>query len=684
MIKIDFHIHTLPAEYETQFDFDKDTIKEYVTKAELDAIAITNHNMFNLDQYRQIVAEVSATVYPGIEIDLEKGHLLLIADIDDADDFARKCALVEQKKPSRDNSLSLDEFKQIFPDLDNYILIPHYKKNPVIPDEIIEQLEEFITAGEVTSPKKFMHCIKDKKGLAPVYFSDSRMYKDLPIPVRQTYLGCECVEFHAIKKRLSDRDKVSIFRDESTQLFQIFDDGQMLSTGLNVILGERSSGKSYTLNQIYQKQGGAEEVKYIEQFSLVARDEKKDAKIFDELLRQNESSLSKNYLGPLNSVINDVIDIDIKVDEKSVSNYIESLVNYAKMSEMQDTFSKAKLLGEEKFQPPNNKGLKDLIDSTDNLISNKEFKTTIEKYVSIHNLTKLYVALMNDYSKLEQEKQKQTWLNELIDDIRSNVRVRSAMPSIADINLYEIAINKRKVAKFEKVVHLARIKREIKDKNLKGFKIVARSKSFESVGDLKDSSGCKISFRDSYAEYKNPYEYLQKLKNLKNTQGLEATDIHKLFVKIEYDILNEHGAKLSGGEMSEFNLLQKIDDAHNYEILLIDEPESSFDNLFLNKKVNTIIKEIAQNMPVVIVTHNSTIGASIEPNYVLYTQRKIENGKPVYRVYSGGPASKDLLSTDGCCIKTLDVTMNCLEAGESAYKERNCVYERIGYENIGN
>ncbi len=676
MIKIDFHIHTLPAEYETQFDFDEDTIKEYVTKAELDAIAITNHNKFDLNQYRKIDDAVKIAVYPGIEIDLEKGHLLLIADIDDADDFARKCALVEQKKPSRDNSLSLDEFKQIFPDLRKYILIPHYKKTPVIRDEIIEQLGQFITAGEVTSPRKFMHCIKDTKGLVPVYFSDSRMCKDLPMPVRQTYLGCDDARsFSEIKNCLNDKSKVTLSRNKANKLFQIFDDGQMLSTGLNVILGERSSGKSHTLNQIYQKQGSSEEVKYIKQFSLVENDEK----IYKELLRQNESSLSKDYLGPLNSVINDVIDIDIKVDEKSVSKYIESLVNYAKMSEMQDTFSKAKLLGEEKFQPPNNKGLKDLIDSTDNLISNKEFKTTIEKYVSIHNLTKLYVALMNDYSKLEQEKQKQTWLNELIDDIRSNVRVRSAMPSIADINLYEIAINKRKVAKFEKVVHLARIKREIKDKNLKGFKIVARSKSFESVGDLKDSSGCKISFRDSYAEYKNPYEYLQKLKNLKNTQGLEATDIHKLFVKIEYDILNEHGAKLSGGEMSEFNLLQKIDDAHNYEILLIDEPESSFDNLFLNKKVNTIIKEIAENMPVVIVTHNSTIGASIKPDYVLYTQRKIENGKPVYRVYSGGPASKDLLSTDGSCIKTLDVTMNCLEAGESAYKER-----KTGYENIGN
>lgn len=36
---------------------------------------------------------------------------------------------------------------------------------------------------------------------------------------------------------------------------------------------------------------------------------------------------------------------------------------------------------------------------------------------------------------------------------------------------------------------------------------------------------------------------------------------------------------ISGGESAEFNLLQTIEDARNYDMLLIDEPESSFDNI---------------------------------------------------------------------------------------------------------
>ena len=52
-------------------------------------------------------------------------------------------------------------------------------------------------------------------------------------------------------------------------------------------------------------------------------------------------------------------------------------------------------------------------------------------------------------------------------------------------------------------------------------------------------------------------------------------------------------------------------------MLLIDEPESSFDNMFLCTAVNDILRRIASSMPVLVVTHNSTIGASIGADYVL-------------------------------------------------------------------
>lgn len=50
MKKIDLHIHTIANAYEKAFDFDMSKLKEYTEKLEIDAIAITNHNLFDFKQ----------------------------------------------------------------------------------------------------------------------------------------------------------------------------------------------------------------------------------------------------------------------------------------------------------------------------------------------------------------------------------------------------------------------------------------------------------------------------------------------------------------------------------------------------------------------------------------------------------------------------------------------------------
>ncbi|MBN2211728.1 MAG: hypothetical protein JW709_10075 [Sedimentisphaerales bacterium] len=134
---------------------------------------------------------------------------------------------------------------------------------------------------------------------------------------------------------------------------------------------------------------------------------------------------------------------------------------------------------------------------------------------------------------------------------------------------------------------------------------------------------------------------------------------------------------MSGGERSEFRLLQEIKDAQNYELLLIDEPESSFDNMFLKSDVNQIIKDISRSMPVIVVTHNNTVGATINPDYIIYAHKSIENGKPKYRLYSGFPTDMQLSSVDGSTISNYDVLLNSLEAGKDAYEGRRLSYEAI-------
>ena len=123
--------------------------------------------------------------------------------------------------------------------------------------------------------------------------------------------------------------------------------------------------------------------------------------------------------------------------------------------------------------------------------------------------------------------------------------------------------------------------------------------------------------------------------------------------------------------------MQEIKDAQNYDILLIDEPESSFDNMFLKSDVNQLIKELAQSMPVVVVTHNSTVGASVGADYILYANKENEGGKVIYRLYSGYPSDKKLVSLDGKTISNHEKMLNSLEAGHDVYTARGLGYEAI-------
>ena len=206
MKKIDLHIHTIPTFIDSNFSFNLEQLKKYIQNTSVDAIAITNHNIFDIKQFMEISNSIGISVFPGIEINLEDGHLLLIADNKDISDFDSRCSKISSKIKSADDSLTTDELKTIFHDLSNYILIPHYDKKPSIKKSVLTELDSYITAGEVNSPKKFIYCIKDDESLVPVYFSDSRIDSEFTdFPIRQTYINCGDITFGAIKGCLRDK-----------------------------------------------------------------------------------------------------------------------------------------------------------------------------------------------------------------------------------------------------------------------------------------------------------------------------------------------------------------------------------------------------------------------------------------------------------------------------------------------
>ena len=669
---MDLHIHTIPTISDSEFAFSLDTFKRYVDEAQLDAVAVTNHNVFDGSQFRKIQESLNAIVFPGIEINVDEGHVLIIGCASKLVDFESKANMVSQKITKLGDRISAEELKQIYGNLGSYLVIPHYDKRPPVRGETLEKLKAFISAGEVDSAKKFVRAIKDESKPTPVLFSDARMEDGLvKLPTRQTFVDCGALSISALTACLQDKSKVALSEDDGNKLWQVFEEGQKLSTGLNILIGARSSGKTHTLDEIEK---AAENVKYIKQFSLIQQSEAEYEREFNSDVERRRSVFVDKYLAGLKRVLDSVMNVDLSARDREVEKYIETLLKSAEETDRRDTFSKAAIFDEVEFSVGNTGTLGDLIKSVRHVIENVEFRNIVTRHVDLMALKSLARELIELFWERTLEYEKKTLINGLIKEIKQGLRVRTSAIQVEDADLYEARLDEKRVQRFSEIVGILKNEAVIFEETLHGFKIEARRGPYSGAGEVKAASGIKAAFSGAYCEYANPYRYLQGL--LAN-ESLTRADVYKLFVKITYKILNEDGFEVSGGERSEFRLLHEISDAQNYDILLIDEPESSFDNLFLESDVNKLLKAISDTMPVVVVTHNNTVGASVGADYLLYTKKEFEEGRVVYRVYSGYPTDTRLNSVDGKTINTHEITMDSLEAGVDVYETRKQGYEAI-------
>ena len=117
--------------------------------------------------------------------------------------------------------------------------------------------------------------------------------------------------------------------------------------------------------------------------------------------------------------------------------------------------------------------------------------------------------------------------------------------------------------------------------------------------------------------------------------------------------------------------MKEIDNANKYDILLIDEPEASFDNPFISHNIVDLIKNISKKTTVCISTHNSTLAMMLNPDKIIFT----ENNSGVHKVYYGRMGDKIFKSTNGEEIISYDKILEVLEAGKEVYEEKGKKYE---------
>lgn len=668
-MKADLHIHTISTQWEEPFEFSINKLVEYVTTFEINAIAITNHNCFDLNQFQQIkdVLEGQTIVFPGIEVTVapNNAHLLIISESSNIENFVEGCREIENNIQETHDCMDIYSIEAAFRGFDDYLIIPHYYKDPAISKDVLKQIEKNIICGEVTSAKKYIR-VKKREEITPVVFSDARVSEYLDFnKTKQTYLTLGEVTLPAIKLCLKDKTKVALAASMNDEMFQATPTVS-LANGLNIVMGERSSGKTYLLNEIADAN---ENVKYIKQFSLL---EKKDSQSFEERIRNKKSSDIASYFDEFSKVIRDVKDISIDDNMNRLDGYLFSLKKSAEEINMQDVYSKCNLFSEGVYSGDDLHIIQDLIKATMTLLDTSAYRNTIDAIIPCDKLLELLVTLINQFESEKGLSLKKTWINTIINNIKQELQSNTASTMIDDVDFYQIAIDNKKVEIFNEIADSIQRPNTILSEELGKFSISVQKGPYTGAGEMKNKSGKRIKFSEAFIHYDKPYQFLQKLKEL---DALPEDSYYEYFAKVEYKILNQYGLEVSGGEQSEFNLLNEIAKARQYDILLIDEPESSFDNVFLKTDVNKMLKSISKEMPVVIVTHNSTVGASINADFLIYTKRDIVDGQVYFKRYCGRPGDEFLFDESGEKSVNIDALLSCFEAGEDAYQQRRLDYE---------
>lgn len=667
MLKIDLHIHTDPASYENSFVFSLDKLEKYVHNNGLQVIAITNHNHFNKSQFLDIQNKLSGiVVLPGIEIDIENSHLLLIGNIDQVEEINNANDLLSKEIRSEKDWISFDKFVRIFPLYKNYLLIPHYKKKPAMQTATINKFEGNLDCGEVRSAKQFEVVAKQSGKLVPVLFSDIRISDDLKVfPIRNTYVDINEFEFSVLKIALSDKNKVFINDSKNDYEFEILPDGTTASSKLNVIIGKRSSGKTFNLDRINASRDD-NNIKYIKQFSLTGNSE---ITKFNELVKNEQTLLIEQYLAPFKNLTDNVLEIDQFFDT-GVDSYLTSLKEYAENQSLKDSYSKSKLFTETCFNANDNYDTRDVIEATLKLLETDHNRKLVDEYLEPLNLKKLLKALLNKREIEYRQFKLKEEVDKIIESTKLKLSEKSSLKSIKDVDLYEIQKKRVIIDKYNELCNHLKCKSLIETLDIYRFKVELNKTKFKNATEVKRTLDTKIPLVEAFKFYDKPFSYIKELEKIQ----IDKSKIYKAIVNFKIIVLNERNTELSGGERAEYNLLHELKSADNYDVLLLDEPEASFDNPFIKTYIVDIIKKISNKTTVFLSTHNNTLGMLLKPNKIIYTEACDNN---IYKVFTGDFGAKYLKSKDGEIRNTYDHVMDVMEAGETAYKERSTVYESI-------
>lgn len=583
--KIDFHIHTVPSIKDSEFTYSSKWLIKYVNEANLDAIAITNHDLFDKDNYLQVKKDMlkarngePVVVFPGMELALEKFHVNIVFPDSMVDELTDFSSWLQEKHVDQNSSITIDE---LFTNLKNWnqgIYIFELGKSKGI-DEIPIELQEVTAVGGVRNQFQFQIIKNEEDSLTPVLFSDAHATKIDSDPDRNdidklksksTYIQIDNCNFSEIKNCISDKSKVSLTRDNLQDVVEI--DGYNLSTGLNLVVGKRGTGKTHFLEQI-KKQFDKEEIYEIAQFETAKADsyiEKQRKEQGNKAFENWKEKYNRQFL----SIKGYLDSIDKSYDE-DIELFLDSVKEYASDLDRKGKSQQFKLFREAPFELQTTDYIEEGLNSLLQLINNERIWTLLGDSNSKRGF---FIETYNELRKILIEKNKAKYIRENVNLILRNSKDfltnQTGIRNVHDIEISKV-IKKKQIEKsissfLCKVITTTELKRE----KIHGYQIIVNLTPFQNASQFRVDFTTQESVQEDLIKPYLSKNYITFLKNLKNKKFYNSTNLAEYFMHKEVKLLDSDGTPASGGQAVGFALMMRLNEARQKNVILIDEPES--------------------------------------------------------------------------------------------------------------
>ena len=715
-MKIDLHCHTKKAKKgdpDTR-EVDAKTFRESVLSAGVKIVAITNHNVFDIEQYHSFVSIASDDfqVWPGIELDVQgeihNGHVIIVNNPKTVEVFDEKVKELIGDKTPDEVLISIDELISFFSELDA-IVLPHYYKPKSLDENSIEKIKEsmienyrffyepssYRTMGILINHKQSSLMgsdVKDWKKYDQNIFSELKLDVDtfdqfILLAKKDNVLVNTLL--HKKKQTMIDigyKGTGKNKKDSVEEYAPIYDD-------INVIFGTKGTGKSNVLEQV-KKYYMSKNIDFSYYTPNNTDDEiNSKLKVLDSERLLEKHSLN-NYASEFEKISN--------WTEASITQ-LKDFIDYSKCTKISKNKEKLKILNTNVFldvsekeidkQKKHSRSLKDIYSKLDSIELKKHLDSTeIETLYAILGKidSSIYSFLEEAWIEYETKKYSNFTIEMMKNIVEENTETKTK-PSKTGLfdfvnNRLELIINVNKVCKgFEHDFACSPIKIGKLEENkilymVTKYKMLdSKSKTDEfkhNITQLRETKDNLFKLQKHLFDV-NINEIIRELSDNLSAYSILSLDdflgVKKVFTlkPTKLDEIEEYVP--STGEATMIILQEKLND--NKDVFILDEPEKSLGNTYVNDIIVPKLVSLAKSRKVIIVvTHNANIAVRTFP----YTSilKTYQEGK--YETFIGNPFVDKLtqIGNEGNSLNWKEESIKILEGGMLAFDERGEIYGR--------